>query len=169
MHYDSFWNLKIKHQSHDLDNDIIDRHFFNKEYKRYILQLHTVPLRYRECVKDRFGCTSRVDSVQLEKPEYWLHMIFSEAATLSQNANWIQNKAFPDIQEYYLFLALYISKINRRSNKVSIKNENTKGLNPIQDGHFWCCSRMVGGKKAPSLKSVAHTLQWWSLAQLYLT
>ena len=44
-------------------------------------------------------------------------------------------------------------------------------LNPIQDGFFRCCLRMGGGrgKKAPSRKSVTHILQWWNLAQLYLT
>ena len=119
----------------------------------------------RECVKNRFGCTSRADSVQLERPEYWLHKIFGEAATLSLNANCRSNlpempaecsTAFPDIRESYLFLALYISKTDRRINKVSIKNENAKGLNPIQDGHFRCCSRIGGDKKAPSLKSVTH-------------
>ena len=26
-----------------------------------------------------------------------------------------------------------------------------------------------GGKRSPSLKSVTHILQWWNLAQLYLT
>ena len=43
-----------------------------------------------------------------------------------------------------------------------------KVLNPIQDGHFWICSRKcrgVGGgggegqKGSPSLNSVAHILQ----------
>ena len=38
-------------------------------------------------------------------------------------------------------------------------------LNPIQDGLFRGCSRMG----PPSLKSVTHILQWWNLAQLYLT
>ena len=43
-------------------------------------------------------------------------------------------------------------------------------LNPIQDGLFRGCSRMGrGGKGSPSLKSVTHILQWWNLAQLYLT
>ena len=137
MHYDSFWNLKIKHQSHDLDNDIIDRHFFYKKYKWYKLQLHAVCGSWdtRECVKDRFGSTSQADSGRFERPEYWLHKIFDEAATLSQNANCRSNlpemlaecsTAFPDIQEYYLFLALYISKINHR-----IKSFNKK----------WKCKR----------------------------
>ena len=36
-------------------------------------------------------------------------------------------------------------------------------FNPIQDGLFWSCSRMGG------TKSVTHILQWWNLAQLYLT
>ena len=31
------------------------------------------------------------------------------------------------------------------------------------------CSSMGGTKKAPFLKSVTHILQWWNLAQLYLT
>ena len=45
--------------------------------------------------------------------------------------------AFSDIQEYYVFLALCISKTNHRTTelKVSIKIENTKGLNPIQDAY----------------------------------
>ena len=40
-------------------------------------------------------------------------------------------------------------------------------FNPIQDGDFWGCSRMVrgGGDK----KAVTHVLQWWNLAPLYLT
>ena len=41
-------------------------------------------------------------------------------------------------------------------------------FNPIQDGPFRGCSWM-GDKKDPSLKSVTHILQWWNLAQLYLT
>ena len=43
-------------------------------------------------------------------------------------------------------------------------------FNPTQDGLFRGCSRMGGGaKRPPSLKSVTHILQWWNLAQLYLT
>ena len=43
-------------------------------------------------------------------------------------------------------------------------------VNPIQDGLFRNCSRMGGVfLPTPSLKSVAHILQWWNLAQLYLT
>ena len=47
-------------------------------------------------------------------------------------------------------------------------------FNPIQDGLFRVCSRNGGGggggKKAPPcLKSAAQILQWWNLAQLYLT
>ena len=43
-------------------------------------------------------------------------------------------------------------------------------FNPIQDGYFWGCSLMGGGEKNPSfLKSVTPILQWWNLAQLYLT
>ena len=42
--------------------------------------------------------------------------------------------------------------------------------NPIQDGLFRGCLRVGGGKKPPSsLKTVTHILQWWKLAQLYLT
>ena len=37
------------------------------------------------------------------------------------------------------------------------------GFNPIQDGLFRGCSRMVRGP------SVTHILQWWNLVQLYLT
>ena len=45
-------------------------------------------------------------------------------------------------------------------------------FNPIQDVHYWGCSRISGGKTTPppsSLKSVTHIIQWWSLAQLCLT
>ena len=42
-------------------------------------------------------------------------------------------------------------------------------INPIQDEHFRGCSRMEGAKSPPSLKSLTHILQWWNLAQLYLT
>ena len=42
-------------------------------------------------------------------------------------------------------------------------------FSPIQDELFRGCSQMGGGKKAPSLKSVTHILQWWNLAQLYIT
>ena len=132
-----FWKLKIKYQSHDLKNDIIDRHFFYKKYKCYKLQLHAVCGSWdtRGCVKDRFGFTSRVDSGQLEKPEYWLHKTFWRGCNSLTNANCRSNlqemlaecsTAFPDIQENYLFLALYISKINRR-----IKSFNKK----------WKCKR----------------------------
>ena len=50
------------------------------------------------------------------------------------------------------------------------KNFSSDTLNPIQDGLCRGCSRMRGGgKKCPSLKSVTHILQWWNLAQLYLS
>ena len=44
-------------------------------------------------------------------------------------------------------------------------------LNPIQDGHFRGCSLMGGAfcLLPPCLKSATHILQWWNLAQLYLT
>ena len=32
-----------------------------------------------------------------------------------------------------------------------LKNINCCAINPIQDGLFWGCSRMGGGKKAPTL------------------
>ena len=62
---------------------------------------------------------SRVDSSQLGGPKLAFIKIFDENATLSQNANSSSNLpemltvcsiAFPNIQEYYLFVALYISK-----------------------------------------------------------
>ena len=43
-------------------------------------------------------------------------------------------------------------------------------LKPIQDGLFRVYSQMGGRILAlPSLKYVTHILQWWNLAQLYLT
>ena len=44
-------------------------------------------------------------------------------------------------------------------------------FNPIQDGLFRDCSRLGGSQKGGggSLKSVTHILQWWNLAQIYLT
>ena len=48
-------------------------------------------------------------------------------------------------------------------------------LNAIQDGVFRGWSQMGGEgggggpRKAPSLKPLTHHLQWWNLAQLYLT
>ena len=45
-------------------------------------------------------------------------------------------------------------------------------INPIQVGLFRCCSRIraVGEPFGPpSLKSATQILQWWTLAQLYLT
>ena len=41
-------------------------------------------------------------------------------------------------------------------------------INPIHNGPFWGCSRMVGPRRAPYLKSGTHILQWWNLAQLIL-
>ena len=37
-------------------------------------------------------------------------------------------------------------------------------IHHFRDAHGW-----EGSKKAPSLKSVTHILQWWNLTQLYLT
>ena len=43
-------------------------------------------------------------------------------------------------------------------------------LSPIHDGPFRGCSRMGWGPKSPPpLKSATNALQWWNLAQLYLT
>ena len=43
-------------------------------------------------------------------------------------------------------------------------------INPIQDGLFGQLTNGKGGQKGPpSLKSFAHILQWWNLAQLYIT
>ena len=43
-------------------------------------------------------------------------------------------------------------------------------INPIQDGLFRGCLRMMGGLFGPpTSKSVTHILQWWNLAELYLT
>ena len=44
-------------------------------------------------------------------------------------------------------------------------------FNPIEDGPFFSGLLMDWGgtKRAPSLKYVLHILQWWHLAQLYLT
>ena len=43
-------------------------------------------------------------------------------------------------------------------------------VNPIQDGLFRSCSRMVWAfcPPPPSLKSATKIIQWWNLAQLYL-
>ena len=61
-------------------------------------------------------------------------------------------------------------KIKIHSLERECKHLDSANFNPIHDGHFRGCSMMGGGKKAPpSLKSVTHTLQWWNLAQLYLT
>ena len=40
-----------------------------------------------------------------------------------------------------------------------VQKEPSRGLlNPLQDGHFWGCSRMgEGGKKHPSLPKICHT------------
>ena len=42
-------------------------------------------------------------------------------------------------------------------------------FNPIQDGSFWVAHGWEGQECLPSLKPVTHILQWWHLAQLYLT
>ena len=46
----------------------------------------------------------------------------------------------------------------------------SRTVNPIQDGLFRGCSRIgEGAFWPPSLKSATHILQWWNLAQSYLT
>ena len=53
---------------------------------------------------------------------------------------------------------------------LSILKISKDSVSSIQDGLFRGCSRMGrGGKKTFSLNSVTHILQWWNLAQLYLT
>ena len=44
-------------------------------------------------------------------------------------------------------------------------------VNPIQDGLFRGCSRMGGTLFGPTIPKICHTypMQWWNLAQLYLT
>ena len=98
-------------------------------------------LRYQRGCKTRVGNTSRVDSGQLWRPKFAFIKIFNEIATVSQNVNCRSNLpemlmlcsiAFPNIQEYYLFLAPYVSKINRRTKSVNKKIKNTKGLKHIR-------------------------------------
>ena len=60
-----------------------------------------------------------------------------------------------------------ICNIQKRLEKLWFKFEC---FNSIQGGLFWGCSRMGQGQKgAHSLKFVKHILQWWNVAQLYLT
>ena len=58
-----------------------------------------------------------------------------------------------------------------KSNRKELIYARITWVNPIQDGSFLGCSEMGGGQKAPphSIESVTHILQWWNLAQLYLT
>ena len=59
------------------------------------------------------------------------------------------------------------SKLNSIESKISkalmdneISHESFETIiNHIQDGYFWGCSRMGGGKTAQSLKSVTHILK----------
>ena len=55
-----------------------------------------------------------------------------------------------------------------QSSHHDIQNKNLT-FNSIQDGLFGGCLRIEGAKKPPSLEFVTHILQWWNLAQLYLT
>ena len=80
------------------------------------------------------------------------------------------------------FLAVSISLMNRKiescilSSKQRFRWQNAFGtFNPIRNGSFWAaqgvcvCVGRGGAKRSPSLKPVTHVLQWWNLAQLYLT
>ena len=83
--HDSFWNLKIKHQSHDLGNDTIDRHFSTRS-------INGTNKNFMSCVKvkipkrvQKTELTSRVDSSQLGRPESIDSIkIFAEASTLTE-------------------------------------------------------------------------------------
>ena len=87
-------------------------------------------LRYQRGCQTCVVYIPRVDYVKLAFIE-----IFDETSTLSQNANCKSNLpemltvyslAFPNIQEYYLFLALYMSKTNCTTksfkNKITMQN-----------------------------------------------
>ena len=50
------------------------------------------------------------------------------------------------------WLEIRINRIGK--NKIDVNN-----LNPIQDGHFWGCSRMREAKRPLFLKSFTHALQ----------
>ena len=50
----------------------------------------------------------------------------------------------------------------------NIQNNNLT-FNFIQDGLLAGLVTDTKGKKAPSIKSVTHILQWWNLAQFYIT
>ena len=89
--------------------------------------------------------------------------------TLSQNTNCRGNlpemlaecsTTFPDIQEYYLFLALYISKINRR---IKSFNKKWKYKRPysgwaffglLTDGGYIYPTMMILGTVIPYLKKI---------------
>ena len=71
-----------------------------------------------------------------------------------------------------VIIKLCFEQISGEQDLISVKFiiEKFYHINPIQDGLFRCYSRMGGGQKGPhSIKSVTHILQWWNLAQLYLS
>ena len=75
--------------------------------------------------------------------------------------------SFLFVKEIILFPDLKKKKIKIKM--IGLYLENPLFFNPFQDEPFRGCLWM-GGKKAPSLKSITHILQWWNLmAQLYLT
>ena len=72
---------------------------------------------------------------------------------------------FPDIRRHTLIFATVQNDCS------GSKIAEWHILNPIQDGLFQGCSQIGEGGAfwPPSLKSATHILQWWNLAQLYLT
>ena len=63
------------------------------------------------------------------------------------------------------------SKVFYASVKQRIPNAFSLSLTLLKIGLFGADHGLGGGvhKGPPSLKSVTHTLQWWNLAQLYLS
>ena len=66
----------------------------------------------------------------------------------------------------FKFTKVFCRKIRKLEAADLYKYVSSTGVNPIQDGIF---SGLLTDGKPPSLKSVTHILQWWNLAQLYLT
>ena len=94
----------------------------------------------------------------------------------------IQSNAFVYWFVFFPYVRKYLSTLVHAAHSFSQQLKQRKqsfflfslrgfAFNPIQDGLFRGCSQMgeVGQKGPPSLKSVTHILQWWNLAELYLT
>ena len=62
----------------------------------------------------------------------------------------------------------HIFKVDNGNTKTMSEIFSKIAIDPIQDRLFRDCS-LMGAKKLSSLKSVTHILQWWNLAQIYLT